>query len=235
MTSLLTLEEFTTREIRMRYVFKINLNEAKNKLIVTSEPQTKEQTGTVPENIAPVYVAALISLQKRLFRQRIEWALWGDLGEALKSIPVRPDCIEIVTSRKGAAEIFLIMKNYAPRGIYFQTQILQRNAIVDGRELPVYLRSHYFEFNFEGVKVKVHGEPQLRIGDFPWENRLEFTPEYTYVIGFKTAIVPLAVKHEFYQRLGWTDRAERIGEVLLKRIPMNQRKQTEIILQNPVT
>ena len=168
----------------------------------------------------PHTVDALLSLHRKLAKEHIEWAVSGELGEALRTVQVKPDCIEIVTSKKGATQIFLAVKEFNPAGVYFQTQKLERNAIVNGKEYPVFVRSHYFDFTLGGVKVKVFGDLQFRIKDWEWGDKLEFTPDYIYLVGAKTAIVPLQVKYEIYRDLGWTDRAEKISQVISKRSPI---------------
>jgi hypothetical protein len=183
----------------------------------TDIAKIKEQLSHVLALIDPVYIEALTSLNKKLAKERVEWAVGGDLAEALRTIQTKPDCIEIVTSKKGASQIFLALKEYCAQGVYFQTQKLERNALINGKEYPVYLRSHYFEFILRGVKVKVYGDLQYRVNDWEWGDVLEFTPDHTYIVGAKTAVVPLQLKYELYQGLGWTDRAEKISLVLAKR------------------
>ncbi len=136
------------------------------------------------------------------------------MGEILKTVQVQPDCIEILTDSKGATDIFLAFKDLVPKEVLFQTQRVDRNAVIEGKEYPVYTRSYYFEFSTNGAKVKVFGDLQYRIGDWEWGHNLEFTPDYVSVVGAKTAIVPLQIKQQIYQGFGWTDRAEKIGKVL---------------------
>ncbi len=188
---------------------------------ITDVNKIREQLSHILATIEPVYVNALLELHKRLDQRHVPWVLGGDLGEAFRTIQVNPDCIEILTDKKSAAQIFLTFKDLAPKGIFFQTQRLERNALVEQKEYPVYVRSYYFEFNFCGLKVKVHGDLQFRVGAWEWGDKLEFTPEYLSVAGARTAIVPLHVKYEIYQALGWTDRSEKISRVL-KRHHTNQ-------------
>jgi hypothetical protein len=188
----------------------------KSKVYTTNLTKTKAQTSNMLTVVDKTYVETLLQLHKKLARRGIDWALSGDLGEALKTVQVTPDCFEIVTNRRGAAQIFLTVQDCSPTGVYFQTHKLSRNALVDGKEYPVFVRSYYFEFTINGVKVKVYGDMQLRISDWEWGNRIEFTPEHVYVVGEKTAVVPLSIKYEIYQQLGWADRAEKILSVLLK-------------------
>jgi hypothetical protein len=182
----------------------------------TNLTKTKAQLSNMLTVVDKTYVETLLQLHKKLARRGIDWALSGDLGEALKTVQVTPDCFEIVTTRRGAAQIFLAVQDCSPTGVYFQTHKLSRNALVDGKVYPVFVRSYYFEFTINDIKVKVYGDMQLRISDWGWGDRLDFTPEHVYVVGEKTAVVPLSIKYEIYRRLGWADRAEKILGVLLK-------------------
>jgi hypothetical protein len=182
----------------------------------TEIEKIKTQLSNVLAIVDQPYIEALLLLHKKLARRGIDWTLSGDLGEALKTVQVTPDCFEIVTSRRGAAQIFLAVQDCNPTGVYFQTQRLGRNALVDGKEYPISVRSYHFEFAVKGIKVKVYGDMQFRIGNWPWGDKLEFTPEHVYVIGEKTAVVPLGIKYNIYQQLGWADRAEKIQHVLMK-------------------
>jgi hypothetical protein len=184
----------------------------------TDVNKIKEQLNKVLSLVDPAYIEALLSLHKKLANENIEWAVGGDLGEALQTIQIEPDCIEIVTSKEGADRIFFAVKEYNPKPLEDQTAKLGRNAQVNGIEYPIYIRSHYFEFFLGCVKIKVHGDMQFKINDWDWGDKLEFTPEYVNVAGAKTAVVPLQVKHEIYQNLGWTDRSEKIEQRTGKRM-----------------
>ena len=185
-------------------------------MYATDINKIKEQLNNVLTMVDPVYVAALSTLSKKLAKEHIGWAVGGDLGEALRTIQTQPDCIEIVTSKKGASQIFLAFKELCSKGVFCETQKLDRNAVVAGKEYPVYLRSYYFDFMLGNVKVKVYGDLQYRIGNWEWGDKLEFAPEHINVIGTKTAVVPLQVKYDIYQGLGWTDRADKIKRLITK-------------------
>jgi hypothetical protein len=176
----------------------------------------RQQLTGVLTTVEPTYIDAVLALNKRLAKEHVEWALGGELGEALRNVQAKPDCVEIVTSKKAATQIFLNFRELGTEGMYIQTHKLDRNAVVEGKEYPAYTRSYYFDFNLDGVKVKVHGDLQYRIGNWEWGDKLEFTPEHISVVGVKTAVVPLQVKYEIYQSLGWTDRAEKIKQALTK-------------------
>jgi hypothetical protein len=187
--------------------------------VLTTESEKKEEhLKGIVSVVEPKYINALMQLHRRVGKERFEWAVGGDLGEALRTVEVKPDCIEILTSKRSAAGLFLAVKDCNPTGVYFQTEKLLRKAEINGKEYPVYARSHYFEFSLADVRFKVHGDLQLKIGSWEWGDRIEFVPEYIYIVGVKTALVPLQVKHEIYQGLGWFDRVEKINHVLSRRL-----------------
>lgn len=165
------------------------------------------------------YVDALLTLHEKLDGKNIKWIVSGDLAELLRIVKVEPDCIEIVTSKDDAQLIFQALEEFKPKQIAFQTQQLSRNALVEGKEYPVYVRSYYFEFNVDTVKVKVEGDLQFKVGDWEWGDALDFTPDYVYVVGKKVAVTPLSIARELYSCLGWIDRVEKIKNVTQKLDP----------------
>jgi hypothetical protein len=64
----------------------------------------------------------------------------------------------------------------------------------------------------------VYGDIQYKIDDWAWGDKLEFTPEYVNVTGVKIAVVPLQVKYEIYQKMGWAERAEKIETLIRRRL-----------------
>lgn len=179
-------------------------------IMINNPEKILDRLSQVIAIIPTQYVDALLALHKKLEGKNIWWAIGGDLAEKLKVIKVEPDCIEILTSKKGTKQIFQAVQEYNPEKISFKTWQLPRNAVIDGKEYPVYSRSYYFEFNLNSVKVKVQGDMQYRVGKWDWGDKFEFEPEHVYVIGEKTPIMPLALKFDLYQRLGWVDRAEKV-------------------------
>jgi hypothetical protein len=160
------------------------------------------------------YVEAILVLHEKLEGKSISWSLNGNLAEALRTVQVEPECIEIVSSKGDVEQIFEAVKEFQPQPLIFKTQLLSRNAVIGEKEYPIHIRSHFFEFNIKETKVKVHGDLQYQVGDWEWGDVFAFDPEYVYVIGKKIAITPLAVKCELYSSLGWVDRAEKIKRVL---------------------
>ncbi len=182
-----------------------------------SDNQTKI---TGPYAIIPEqYVETLLTLHSKLKELDAQWAIGGDLGEALRAVNVNLDAVEIVTNKTGVEQIFKSVAEFRPEKPSIQTQQLLRKAVIGGKEYPVHIRSCYFEFCIHEIKIKVYGNLQFKINDWDWGDPLEFTPEYTFVVGKKINVVPLAIKYELHTLLGWGDRAAKISQVLAKHKP----------------
>jgi len=162
--------------------------------------------------IKKAFIDSILTIYKKLKDSGIGWAVGGDLGEEMLRVEVEPDSIEILTDKEGVKKIFKRMGEYDPKEIKILEQRLSRNASIMGKDYPIYVRSHHFEFYIDTVKVKVHGDLQFKVDDWDWGDVLEFNPDYVYVVGAKIPVVPLSVKHELYQSLGWNDRVEKIKQ-----------------------
>lgn len=160
--------------------------------------------------VSPHFVSALLKFHEKLEGKNVKWILSGDLGEAFKSVRVAPDCVEIVTSKEGAEQINQAVAQYAPQPVEYRVQQLPRNALVQGQEFPVYVRSYSFEFKIDQVPFRVFGDLQFKLGDWEWGDTFEFEPDTIYVVNRRTLVAPLQVKYELYHALGWMDRAEKI-------------------------
>jgi hypothetical protein len=178
-----------------------------------------EQISRVLNVIPKPFLDVILLLHRKLDDLDVGWAVSGTLGEALKVVKIDPDCVEIVTTKVDAKRIFQALSEYNPHEVDSMVQRLPRNARIGEKEYPVYTRSYYFEFFVEGIMVRVYGDLQYRVNDWDWGDKLEFTPEYVFVTDKKTAVVPLSVKCEIYQSLGWTDRVEKIRQATEKPKP----------------
>lgn len=163
------------------------------------------------------FVEAILSINDRL-GDGIKWIIEGDLAESLRTVNIEPECLEIVTSKEDAIKIFQAFQHLNPMQITLQIQRLPRNAKLGQNEYPIYIRNYYFDFESNGVLVKVRGDLQYKVGDWDWGDILDFAPEYVYVVGKKIAVVPLSIAYQLYQFIGWTDRAEKISRVVQRRM-----------------
>ena len=109
------------------------------------------------------------------------------------------------------------MKEFNPGQIDYCIQQISRNALIDEVEFPIYIRSYNFEFTVEGIKFKVFGDLQYKVDNWDWGDKFEVQPETIYIVNKKTSIIPLQVKFELYQCLGWADREEKINAVFENR------------------
>ena len=174
------------------------------------------------------YLEAVLALNRILKNKNVEWALSGDLGEALETVHVEPDCIEIVTSLKGVQQIYKAVQEYKPKEIELRIEVLPKNALIEEKEHPVKIRSYFFEFSINNIKIKVYGDLQYQISDWEWGDKIEFKPDYISVIGQNIAVVPLELKYELYLGLGWKDRAEKVWIVLSRKFRGFNLKQTKM-------
>ncbi len=170
--------------------------------------------------IDPAIVRSLLSIHEKLRGTGVNWSIGGDLGEVLRGVHIEADSIEIVTDEDGARRIFEpIKRNYNPTEIKYLEQRLPRDATINEKEYPVYIRSHYFEFQVDNVKVKVQGDLQYKVGEWDVGDVLEFDPEHVYIVGEEMSVIPLLLKYEIARALGWQDRQEKILEAIRPQVP----------------
>lgn len=184
---------------------------------ITSE-EYWNQLSNIVSVIPKQYVDALLDLHKKLEGKNIKWVVSGELAELLRIVKVKPNGIEIVTSKDDAEKIFQAVQEFKPSQISFRTELLSRNAVIEGKEYPVYVRLYYFDFNVNSVQVKIQGDLQFKVGDWEWGDIFDFTPDYVYIVGKKIAVTPLSIASELYSSLGWTDRVERIRKITQKQL-----------------
>jgi hypothetical protein len=162
------------------------------------------------------YIDTLLLLNSKLKDKGIKWAVSGNLGEALRTVHVDPDCIEIVTTKEGSIKIFQAVHEYNPKRPRRRTEALPRHAVIGEKEYSVRIRSTFFEFNINSIKVKVYGDLQFQIANWEWGDKIEFDPDYIIVVNQTMAVMPLSIKYDLYRGLGWIDRAEKIRQVLVR-------------------
>lgn len=106
-------------------------------------------------------LSALSVITYRFEGQNINWVLVGSSSLALQNVKVNPHDIDIMTNKKGAEKINILLKEFEIKPIVFgKTERFE---------------SHLGEFNIYGVKVEVMGELKEKIKNrwISLENRLK--------------------------------------------------------------
>ncbi len=178
--------------------------------IETSEKDVKRPV----KLIALKYIDALVALEGKIGDISTPWMICGDLGEAIRTVDVDPERIEIITTKEGAQEIFIRVKDFHPSDIEFKVECLPRKALVEQKEYPIKIRSYNFDFQVNDVPVKVYGDLQLQIDNWDWGDKISISSDYVSVVGHNISVMPLDSKLDLYAGLGWVDRANKILNVL---------------------
>jgi hypothetical protein len=148
---------------------------------------------------------------------KAKWAVGGDAGELMMGVNVKADYLEILTTKEGCDEICKELAEYQTLAPAVAERKLAREADVEGKMLPVYIKSYYAELTVDGVKVEVHGDEQIKVAEWDWGDPLDFKTDYTYIVGAKLPLVPLALKSELDLGLGWLDRVELISDAVMQK------------------
>jgi hypothetical protein len=159
---------------------------------------------------------ATIMIGKALMDSTNKWALGGDVAEVISGVNARPDHIAILTTKEGCDEVTRKLAKYQLEPPRIVEKELERDAEVDLKPHKVRIKSYTSRFNVEGCRLDVHGDLQIKVGDWDWGDPLDFEPDYVYVVGVKVPVVPLRMKSELYTGLGWTDRAAKIHEAVMR-------------------
>ncbi len=159
---------------------------------------------------------ATILIGKALTNCTNKWAIGGDVGEVISGVNVEPNHIAILTSREGCDEITRKLAKYQIEPPRTVERELERDAKVDLKLHKVRIKSYTSRFDVEGSRLDVHGDVQIKVGGWEWGDPLDLEPDYVYVVGVKVPIVPLKMKSELYTGLGWTDRAAKIHEAVMR-------------------
>jgi hypothetical protein len=143
-----------------------------------------------------------------------KWAVGGDVAEVISGVNVTPDHISVLTTKNGCDEIVRKLAKYQLEPTRQVERQLERDAKIDLKPYNIRIRSYTSRFDIGGTRLDVHGELQIKVGDWDWGDPLDFEPDHVYVVGVKVPIVPLKMKSELYTGLGWIDRATKIHEAV---------------------
>jgi len=186
-------------------------------------PDIKVYSSRVPTPDEMVIVPAALLRTGTAVTERLNnsvdemWGLSGDIGELMQGVNVNADHLEILTTAKGCDAICTELGEYVTLKPATTEKKLDREADVEGKMMPVYIKSHYAELVIEGVKLEVYGDKQIKVGEWEWGDPIFFTPEYTYVSGGKIPLVPLSLSSELDIGLGWLDRVSLITDAVIQK------------------
>jgi len=159
---------------------------------------------------------ATIMIGKTLMDCKNKWAIGGDVAEVISGVNVQPSHITILSTKDGCDEIARKFAKYQLEPPHTVERELDRDAIIELKLHKVRIKSYASRFDLEGSLLDVHGNLQIKVGEWDWGDPLDFDPDYVYVVGVKMPIVPLKMKSELYSGLGWTDRAIKIHEAVVR-------------------
>ena len=175
--------------------------------------------GKVPKQedvtiLSPKLLQVVIRLGGELKDLNAKWGVGGDAGEIIKGVHLRTDHLELLTTKEGCDEICRLLAEHVTLAPRESEKRLPRDADVESKMYPVFVKSHFAELTLDGVRVEVHGDQQIKVGEWDWGDALDFEPDYSYIVHEKVPIVPLRLKQELDLGLGWLDRLELIGKAL---------------------
>lgn len=159
---------------------------------------------------------ATIIIGKALMDCENKWAVGGDVAEVISGVNVQPNHITILSTKDGCEEVARKLFKYQVEPPHDFESELARDAIVDLKPHKVRIKSYTSRFDVEGSQLNVYGNLRIKVGEWDWGDPLDFDPDYVYVLGVKMPIVPLKMKSELYSGLGWTDRAVKIHEAVMR-------------------
>ena len=165
--------------------------------------------------ILPVpFITSILEIAPKIKKSGVWWAFGGDLSEKLGGVAIIPKEIEILTDSEGAEKIFACLAEYNPTPIAVVEKKLDRQAEIDGKKYPVLVRSHRTSLTVKGVEVIVHGDYQIRVGEWDWGDSLQFKSSIVNMTGTEIPVMPIRLSSEIYLTLGWLDRVQMIATAI---------------------
>jgi hypothetical protein len=165
--------------------------------------------------ILPVpFITCILEIAPKIKKSGVWWAFGGDLSEKLGGVAVIPKEIEILTNMEGVGKIFEGLAEYDPAPIAVVEKQLHRQADIDEKKYPVFVKSHRTSLNVKGVEVIVHGDYQIRVGEWDWGDSLQFKSSIVNMVGTEIPVMPIRLSSEIYLTLGWLDRAQMIATAI---------------------
>jgi hypothetical protein len=171
-----------------------------------------EDMYNVPANL----LACVAEIAPRIKKSGAWWALGGDLSENMMGVFVRPKGVEILTDAVGVEKISGALSSYKLSPIEVRETRLERDADLDLKKYPVLVRSRCTEFTLNGANIAIHGDYQMKVGEWEWGDALFFDPDSINIAGLRVPVMPTSLKTELYITLGWNDRARLISEAFTR-------------------
>lgn len=160
---------------------------------------------------------ALLALSKKLGENRIAgWSLVGDLGEQLLNVNVPARDISILVERDAFERVIETLRDFNPTRPKEMEQRLPREAIVEKKRHPVFIRSYKSVVNISGKTINILSQLQIKIGNMEWGDVLVFEPAEVNLVGERIRVMPLQLKSELYFSLGWYERVGKIALALFR-------------------
>ncbi len=177
--------------------------------------ENTKRKGPKPQDIYPIpplLLSCLREIAPKIMEAGVWWALGGDLAENLLGVQVSPTQIEILTDGAGLTKISTALSSYDATPVVVTERKLDREAELDFKKYPIFERSSLTEFTSKGARVRVHGDYQLKVGEWDWGDPLIFETDSVILLGLDVPLMPLRLKSEIYITLGWLERATLISE-----------------------
>ncbi|MHC1784111.1 MAG: hypothetical protein AB9891_15385 [Anaerolineaceae bacterium] len=148
------------------------------------------------------HFATLRKIVARIGDHPITWALTGSTSMALQGMPLEIHDIDIQTDKAGAYEIDRLLLDY---------------AVVPVRFLPSKrIRSHFGEFEVDGIEVEVMGDMEKQLDDGSWEPpvRIEEYRGWVESEGLRIPVISLEHEVEAYAKMGRLEKSRLIRDWL---------------------
>jgi hypothetical protein len=141
---------------------------------------------------------AVAEIRDRLADRSVDWALTGSTSFVLQGVPLEPDDVDVQTTEQGAY-VF---------GEVFEDCCVEPVSLSSAERI----RSHFGQFEIHGVSIEVMGALQKRSPDGSWESPTSIADhrEFAPFRGGTVPVLSLSYEAQAYERLGRTERAERL-------------------------
>lgn len=146
------------------------------------------------------FIDALQIIHDRLEGSKIQWAITGSLGMALRGMALDIHDIDIQTDRQDAYEFEKLFPEYVVTPVY-------------GRASEK-IRSHFGILQIGEIKVEIMGGMQKLLPDQSWEKPIKVREKCDWVKseGMVLPVMTLAHEYQAYLTMGREEKAEKIRQ-----------------------